>query len=89
MILLTYEDVMVSNGYWVSTNGGTPTKWVVYFMENPMNKDDLFFFPILGQPPRKKDANGQFFGGGYSSGPKYQSLNLVTRFMECITPLKS
>ena len=25
----------------VSINGGTPNSWMVYFMENPLNMDDL------------------------------------------------
>ena len=28
----------------VSKNKGKPPKWMVYFMENPIKMDDLFFF---------------------------------------------
>jgi hypothetical protein len=38
--------------YGFSINGWYPNSWMVYFMENPMNVDDLELFPYFRKPPK-------------------------------------
>ena len=49
--------------------GGTPPKWMVYFMENPIIMDDLGGLPLFLETPKYAETPKHRFQGWFGRSP--------------------